>query len=91
MNYFVIGTSNLKASTKFYDSLLEQTELSQVLSTQRMSFWQGEDKDSAFAVSISFNKEPETNGNGTMFGFGVGSTDEVKPAGSDSLESNISK
>jgi len=80
MNYFVIGTNNLKASTKFYDSLFEQTELNQVLTAERMTFWQGEDEDSAFAVAVAmpFNKEPATNGNGTMIGFGVGSTDEVK-------------
>jgi hypothetical protein len=38
MNYFVIGTNNLKASTEFYDSLFEQIELSQVLSTETMTF-----------------------------------------------------
>jgi len=49
-----------------------------------MTFWQGEDIDSAFAVSISFNKEPETNENGTMFG--VGSTDEVKRTHKKAIE-----
>jgi len=80
MNYFVIGANDLKASTEFYDSFFELTELSQVLSTEGMTFWQGEDKDSAFEVFIPFNKESETNGNGTMFGFGFGSTYEVKRA-----------
>lgn len=78
MNYFVLGTNNIEASVKFYDALFEKTELSQVLSTERMTFWQGEDKDSAFAVAIPFNEEPATNGNGTMIGFSVGSADEVK-------------
>ncbi len=78
INYAVLGTNNMEASIKFYDSLFEQTELNQVLSTERMTFWQGEDKDSAFAVAIPFNEEPATNGNGTMFGFSVGSAEEVK-------------
>ncbi len=51
-----------------------------------MKFLQGEDIDSAFAVSISFNKEPETNGNGTMFGFGDGSIDEVKRTHKKAIE-----
>ena len=76
MNYFVVGTNNMEASTKFYDSLFEQTELSQVLSTERMTFWQGE--DFAFAIAIPFNEKPATNGNGTMIGFSVGSTEEVE-------------
>ncbi len=76
MNYFVVGTNNLEAATKFYDSLFEETELTQVLSNDRMTYWQyGE---LAFAVAIPFDKEPATNGNGTMVGFGVGSVDNVK-------------
>ncbi|WP_262694354.1 VOC family protein [Kordiimonas aquimaris] len=78
INYAVLGTNNMDASIKFYDLLFEKTEFNQVLSTDRMAFWQGEDKDSAFAVAIPFNQEPATNGNGTMVGFGVGSVEEVK-------------
>jgi len=76
MNYMVLGTNNMEASVKFYDSLFEQAELTQVLSTERMTFWQGE--DFAFATSIPFNEEPASNGNGTMVGFSVGSIEEVK-------------
>jgi len=78
MNYFVVGTNNMKAAASFYDALFAETELNQVLATDRMTFWQGEDKDCAFAVAIPFNEEPATNGNGMMFGFSVGSTDEVR-------------
>jgi predicted lactoylglutathione lyase len=76
MNYYVVGTNDMEASTKFYDSLFEDTGVAQVLSTERMIFWQG--PDFAFAVAIPFNKKPATNGNGTMIGFSVGSTEEVK-------------
>ena len=40
MNYTVLGTNNMEASVKFYDSLFEQTELNQVFATERMTFWQ---------------------------------------------------
>ncbi|WP_441003735.1 VOC family protein [Pseudocolwellia agarivorans] len=76
MDYCVLGTNNMDASIKFYDSLFEQTELSQVLSTDRMTFWQCE--DFSFAVAIPFNEEPASNGNGTMIGINVGSSEEVK-------------
>jgi predicted lactoylglutathione lyase len=76
MDYCVLGTNNMEASAKFYDSLFEQTELNQVLSTERMTFWQCE--DFAFAIARPFNEEPASNGNGTMIGFNVGSTEEVK-------------
>jgi len=76
MDYCVLGTNNMEASIKFYDSLFEKTELNQVLSTERMTFWQCE--DFAFAIAKPFNGQPASNGNGTMIGFNVGSTEEVK-------------
>ena len=41
-----------------------------------MNFWQFE--NFVFAVAIPFDKEPATNGNGTMIGFDVETEDEVK-------------
>jgi len=76
MNYFVVGTNNMEAAISFYDSLFEQTELNQVLATDRMTYWQG--ADFAFAVAIPFDEQPATNGNGTMVGFGVESQAEVE-------------
>ena len=64
MDYCVLGTNNMEASIKFYNSLFEQTELNQVLSTERMTFWQGE--GFAFAIAKPFNEELASNGNGTM-------------------------
>ncbi|MBN84595.1 MAG: bleomycin resistance protein, partial [Gammaproteobacteria bacterium] len=61
----------MEAAIKFYDSLFELTELNNVLTTERMSFWQGE--DFTFAIATPFNGKPATNGNGTMIGLNVGS------------------
>ncbi len=68
MDYCVLGTNNMEASTKFYDSLFEKTELNQVLSTERMTFWQCE--DFAFAIAKPFDEEPASNGNGTSCRYG---------------------
>lgn len=76
LDYCVLGTNNLEASRKYYDSLFEQTELNHVLSTERMIFWQCE--DFAFAIATPFDGQPATNGNGTMIGLNLGSTEEVK-------------
>ena len=77
MNYFVVGTNNMEASTKFYDALFEQTDLNQVAATDRMTFWQDAGADFAFATAIPFDEQPATNGNGTMVGFSLGSNEEV--------------
>lgn len=76
MDYCVLGTNNMAEAVKFYDALFDQTELKQVLSSNRMTYWQS--SDFAFAVAIPFNQEPATNGNGTMIGLNVGSGEEVK-------------
>ena len=76
MNYFVVGTNNMEASTKFYDSLFAQEELNKIVANERMTYWLG--KDFTFAIAKPFDGKPATNGNGTMVGFGVGSIENVK-------------
>ena len=75
MSYTVLGTNDMEAAVSFYDSLFENTDLNHVFATERMTFWQCE--TFAFAIAIPFDEEPATNGNGTMIGFDVGSSDEV--------------
>ncbi|NQZ33714.1 MAG: VOC family protein [Oceanospirillaceae bacterium] len=75
MSYTVLGTNNMEASVKFYDALFAQTELKQIAATDRMTFWQCE--SFAFAVAKPFDEEAASNGNGTMIGFDVGSSEEV--------------
>ena len=74
----------MEEAIKFYDLLFEQTELNQVLSTDRMTFWQCE--DFAFAIAKPFDGEPASNGNGTMIGLNVGSTEEVKRLHNKAIE-----
>ncbi len=76
MSYFVVGTNDMEASTKFYDALFEQSDVQPALPQGRMTYWLGQ--DFAFAVARPFNEEPATHGNGTMLGLDVGSTDEVR-------------
>jgi len=40
-----------------------------------MTYWLGE--DFAFAVALPFDENPATNGNGTMIGFSVGTSEDV--------------
>lgn len=74
----------MEESINFYNSLFEETELNQVLSTDRMTFWQCE--NFAFAIAKPFNGEPASNGNGTMIGLNVGSAEEVKRLHNKAIE-----
>ncbi len=86
MCYFVVGTNNMPAAIHFYDTLFSDTDYQQTFADERMTFWQGEDKESAFAVAIPFNKETATNGNGTMLGFSLGSAELVSKLYNKALE-----
>lgn len=76
MNYCVVGTNDMDASTRFYDALFAQSGLNRVVPSERMTYWLGE--EFAFAAAIPFDEGPATSGNGTMVGFGVGSRAEVE-------------
>ncbi|WP_039994877.1 VOC family protein [Paraglaciecola chathamensis] len=84
MDYCVLGTNNMDLSFQFYNSLFEGCELNHVLSTERMSFWQCD--EFAFAIAKPFDGAPASNGNGTMIGFNVGSSDEVERLHSKAIE-----
>ena len=76
MSYAVLGTNNMDEAVKFYTSLFEGIGSPQVFKTDRMTFWQFD--TFAFALAIPFNKDPATNGNGTMIGFDLDTEEEVK-------------
>ncbi len=84
MDYCVFGTSDLEASINFYDSLFEKSGLRQVLSTDRMVFWQCE--SFVFAIAKPFDGKAATNGNGTMIGFSVETRAEVERLHKKALE-----
>lgn len=75
MNYFVVGTNDMDAATKFYDSLFEDTGLMKVPASDRMTYWLCD--DFAFAVALPFDGQPATNGNGTMVGFAFDTQEDV--------------
>ena len=76
MNYVVLGTNDMAATTGFYDALFAGMGVNRVTPTERMTYWLGE--DFAFAAAIPFDARPASTGNGTMVGFAVGSEDEVR-------------
>ena len=75
MNYFVFGTNDMQRAISFYDGFFAGSGVSKVLSGGRMSVWQKE--TFMFAIAEPFDGQKASNGNGTMVGFNVGSTEEV--------------
>ena len=75
LNYVVVGTNDMDASTSFYDALFETLGVTRIKPSDRMTYWLGE--DFAFAAALPFDGQPASNGNGTMVGFSIGSAEEV--------------
>lgn len=75
MNYFVLGTNNMQAAVKFYDSLFNSGEMAKIHNEGRMTLWAG--ADFMFALAEPFDGNKATVGNGTMVGFNVSSDEEV--------------
>ena len=75
LNYLVLGTNDMAGSVKFYEALFDQSDVAQLMATDRMTYWQG--PDFTFAVAEPFDKEPATKGNGSMLGFTLDSNEEV--------------
>lgn len=76
MNYFVLGTNNMDAASRFYDALFELSGPQQVFASDRMTYWQNE--GFTLALAKPFDGREASNGNGTMAGFGVESPEEVR-------------
>jgi predicted lactoylglutathione lyase len=75
ISYFVLGTNNIEAATRFYDALFAQSDVAPAMPAGRMTYWMG--KDFAFAIARPFNEEAATHGNGAMLGLDLGSQEEV--------------
>ena len=76
MNYFVVGTNDMRASKAFYDALFAGAGLQTMSPSDRMTYWLGD--HFAFAIAKPFDEKQATSGNGTMVGFCVGAKEDVE-------------
>lgn len=84
LNYIVLGTNDMAKAIHFYESLFDGTDIEQILSTDRMTYWQGD--GFTFALALPFDQQPATHGNGTMIGFSLNSSDDVTRLHAKALE-----
>ena len=68
IGFVMVGTNDLKKSSKFYDSVLVHLGLKRVAITERyVGYGQSSDDDHVkFYITMPHNKETATFGNGTM-------------------------
>ncbi|SEO89220.1 VOC family protein [Aquisalimonas asiatica] len=76
MNYFLFGTNDMRRSIAFYDAFFEGSGTNKIYSEGRMTLWAN--GEFMFGIVEPFDGEDATNGNGTMLGLNVDSSEEVE-------------
>jgi len=66
IGYITLGTNNIEKASTFYDELFSTLDVKQVWSTKKMVYWGAEGGSVMFAITVPFNKEEATFGNGVM-------------------------
>jgi catechol 2,3-dioxygenase-like lactoylglutathione lyase family enzyme len=81
ITYATIGTNNLEAAAKFYDAVLAPLGGKRTFANgDRMQFYGSPTTPGMIAVSKPYDEQPASVGNGTMFGLGAASNDQVDAA-----------
>jgi len=77
ISYFMVGTNQFEAAVKFYDTLMTAMGAEKVNSTDRFAGWGWGIGTPMFIVTIPYNQQPATYGNGTMISFEAESPEQV--------------
>ena len=78
IGYVTLGTADLAKSGAFYDALLGTIGASRMMEEPDYFIaWSRDEKEAALSVTIPFNKEAATVGNGTMVAIALQSPEQV--------------
>ena len=79
IGYVTIGTADLIKSGAYYDALLATIGATRFMEEPNYFIaWSRSQNDTSLAVSLPFNKEPATVGNGTMVAIALETPEQVK-------------
>lgn len=86
IGYVTIGTNDLPRACAFYDTLLAEVGANRMMEEDTFVAWMNEGTGAGLAVSIPFDGNPATVGNGVMVAIQVASTAEVDRVYNKALE-----
>ncbi|WP_158972713.1 VOC family protein [Paraglaciecola sp. L3A3] len=87
IGYVTLGTADLEKSSAFYDALLGTIGAKRFMEEAGYFIaWAKSPEEPSIAVSIPFNKEPATVGNGTMVAVYLETPEQVKDFYNKALE-----
>lgn len=77
IGYVTLGTSDLARAAKFYDTLLAEIGAKRVMESERFIAWGMGPDSPGLGLTIPFNDQPATVGNGVMVALVVDSPEKV--------------
>jgi predicted lactoylglutathione lyase len=76
IGYVTLGSNNLEKAAKFYDQLLAGLGAKRTMDFGTFIVW-GRDKGASLAVTVPYDKQKATVGNGVMVAIAAGSKENV--------------
>ncbi len=86
IGYVTLGTNDLEKSAAFYDALLGEIGASRFMEMETFIAWAVTPGQPALSITLPYDKNPATVGNGTMIALVVDSTDKVDALYKKALE-----
>ena len=80
LGYITLGTNDLDASSRFYDSLFNEINVKRIMAGSEAHgyiVWAKDNESTGFSIIRPYNKQPATPGNGNMAALSVDSIDKV--------------
>ncbi|MDO6447299.1 VOC family protein [Colwellia sp. 1_MG-2023] len=77
IGYVTLGTNNLKKAVDFYDNLLATIGAGRFMETEQFVAWATAPDQPGISVTLPFNGQPATVGNGNMVAIAMDSPEKV--------------
>ncbi len=77
ISHTTLGTNDLEKAGSFYNEILSIMGATKIYESEKVIFWEFEDGGAKLAISMTYNEEPATHGNGTMVALSLTSNDKV--------------
>ena len=77
IGYVTLGTNDRKRAEQFYDELLKELGIGRLFETEQFTAYGKNMESPGIGITIPFNKEPATVGNGQMVALKSSSPEEV--------------
>jgi predicted lactoylglutathione lyase len=86
IGYVTLGTNDLERAARFYDALLGELGATRLWQIEQMIIWAVKPNAPALAVTLPFDRQPATVGNGVMVALVVDSPAKVDALHRKALE-----